>query len=63
LETRKAVFAKSSSSLSNAQINLWKKVLTKEFMSSEESSEEDLDAIDHAGSSRHSVLAMESTQS
>jgi len=58
LETRKAVFAKSFSSLSDVQINLWKKALTKEFVSSEESVEEDFGTTDNAGSSRHSVLAI-----
>ena len=42
LESRKAVFLKSSS-LTSEQRNLWKKVLIKEFMSSEESAEEDFD--------------------
>ena len=42
LESRKAVFLKSSS-LTSEQRNLWKKVLIKEFMSSKESAEEDFD--------------------
>ena len=42
LESRKAVLLKSSSLISE-QRNLWKKVLIKEFMSSEESAEEDFD--------------------
>ena len=33
-------------------------MLTKEFMSSEESAKEDLGTTDNAGSSRHSVLAI-----
>jgi len=56
LESRRAAFANSSSSLTDTQINLWKKVLTKEFMSSEESEEED--AADHADGNKRAVLAI-----
>lgn len=42
LESRKAVLLKTSS-LKDAQRDLWKKVVVKEFISSEESGEEDLE--------------------
>ena len=42
LESRKAVLLKTSS-LKDAQQDLWKKVVVKEFISSEESGEEDLE--------------------
>jgi len=55
LESRRAACANSSSSLTDAQINLWKKVLTKEFMYSEKNDE---DTADHADSSKRAVLAI-----
>ena len=42
LESRKAILLKTSS-LKDAQRDLWKKVVVKEFISSEESGEEDLE--------------------
>ena len=42
LESRKAVLLKASS-LKDAQRDLWKKVVVKEFISSKESGEEDLE--------------------
>jgi len=45
LEIRKSVLLRTTS-LTDAQRDLWKKVVIKEFMSSEESGEEEIGNVD-----------------